>query len=105
MKAKKKDPPGFRCPLCGASTRVEETRSIVGGVRRRRQCLACKAKVTTAELAVAQDWARGRHARTRGPVVAIRRADLQRIAALATSGLGDPPLEEGAEPELDEAKT
>lgn len=44
------------CPLCGAKTRVLETRvtATAGGARRRRGCTAgeCAGKVTTIEVVV-----------------------------------------------------
>lgn len=51
------------CPVCGAKTTVEETRSVGAGTRRRRRCLGadCGRKVTTVEIAVsaARDFADG----------------------------------------------
>lgn len=43
---------GIRCPECGLSTSVLETRSIEGGYRRRRACgsTACTWRTTTIEL-------------------------------------------------------
>ena len=42
------------CPLCGAKTRVLETRATAASARRRRGCLAdgCTGKVTTIEVVV-----------------------------------------------------
>ncbi len=87
MSARRVAPAGFPCPACGQPTRVHETRRIEGGLRRRRHCgtPGCSARITTAELAVGQNWATG--TRTRGPVVAIRRRDLQNIASIVNNGL------------------
>lgn len=40
------------CDVCGGDSRVLETRQrgVDGGVRRRRKCMRCGAKWTTAEL-------------------------------------------------------
>ena len=42
------------CPICGAKTRVTETRVSATSARRRRACstLECEGKVTTVELVV-----------------------------------------------------
>lgn len=42
------------CPLCGAKTRVTETRVTATSARRRRACCApaCAGKVTTVEVIV-----------------------------------------------------
>ncbi len=44
---------GIRCPICDGTTRVLETRSNGGSVRRRRACerADCDGRVTTVELA------------------------------------------------------
>ncbi len=44
----------IRCPLCGAKTRVLETRVTAKSARRRRGCLVsgCSGKVTTVEVVV-----------------------------------------------------
>lgn len=77
---------GFRCPSCGEQTRVKETRALQGGgLRRRRICPGCRAKFTTAELLVATDWAK--QVRSKGPVVAVRKRDLRRIADIAMGAL------------------
>ena len=40
----------MRCPNCGGvDSRVVDSRNIEGGVRRRRQCLACHFRFTTTE--------------------------------------------------------
>lgn len=79
---------GFRCPVCGAQTRVKETRTLHdGGLRRRRICPSCRARLTTAEMLVAQDWSKG--VRSKGPMVAIRKRDLQKIVDLASQALSD----------------
>lgn len=45
--------PGVPCPACGGGTMVYSSRpnalSLAGGIRRRRRCLACRAKFTTLE--------------------------------------------------------
>lgn len=86
---------GFPCPLCGKPTRVHETRTIEGGVRRRRCCTvySCGHKFSTAELAVGQRWIDG--TRTRGPVIAIRYRDLQAIAKLVNDAIGACPDADG----------
>jgi transcriptional repressor NrdR len=51
------------CPLCGAQTRVVETRPADGGaaIRRRRACDGCGHRLTTYERAVAERlWVRKR---------------------------------------------
>lgn len=40
----------LNCKQCGTPTRVLETRSEQGGIARRRECLKCKARVTTLEM-------------------------------------------------------
>lgn len=51
------------CPVCGARTTVVETRSVGGGIRRRRRCMTsgCSGKVTTVEIVVsaARDFVGG----------------------------------------------
>lgn len=44
----------IRCPLCGAKTRVLETRATAACARRRRGCriVGCDGKLTTVEIAV-----------------------------------------------------
>ena len=44
----------IRCPLCGAKTRVLETRVTETSARRRRGCavIGCAGKVTTVEIVV-----------------------------------------------------
>lgn len=39
----------LNCAQCGTATKVLETRSEKDGIARRRECLRCKARVTTIE--------------------------------------------------------
>lgn len=42
---------GWSCPVCGAESRVTETRASARGLRRRRACAAkCGWRVTTLEI-------------------------------------------------------
>jgi hypothetical protein len=45
---------GIVCPVCGGDTRVAETRTTDGQVRRRRHCEVpgCDGRITTIEMAV-----------------------------------------------------
>lgn len=49
------------CPLCGARTRVYETRASANSARRRRICMVsgCDGKVTTVEVVVPDRRASG----------------------------------------------
>ena len=40
------------CPVCGADTKVIDSRPIEDGTRRRRQCLECDHRFTTVEIDV-----------------------------------------------------
>lgn len=42
----------MRCPKCDGDTQVRNSREAEGGVRRRRECVKCKARVTTFERVV-----------------------------------------------------
>jgi transcriptional repressor NrdR len=43
--------PGIRCPFCGSpKTKVIDSRKIIGGVRRRRECIECGERHSTAEV-------------------------------------------------------
>lgn len=70
------------CPLCGAKTRVTETRATATSARRRRVCLdlVCTGKVTTVELVVPDGLA---HAFSKGSVLVEARqlAKLHAIVA------------------------
>ena len=52
----------FRCPACQrvAGTKVISSRSGRQAVRRRRECLACRARFTTYEVAIDVDTQRDR---------------------------------------------
>ncbi|MBU2616199.1 MAG: transcriptional regulator NrdR [Nanoarchaeota archaeon] len=39
----------MECPYCSGKTRVTDKRGSPGGIRRRRECLKCKKRVTTYE--------------------------------------------------------
>lgn len=39
----------MKCPFCDAATRVIDTREVSGAIRRRRECSACRHRVTTYE--------------------------------------------------------
>jgi transcriptional regulator NrdR family protein len=42
---------GIRCPYCGsAQTKVIDSRKIMGGVRRRRECIDCTERHSTVEV-------------------------------------------------------
>lgn len=40
------------CPVCGAETKVVDSRSIEDGTRRRRKCLECDYRFSTVEIDV-----------------------------------------------------
>jgi len=62
------------CPKCGHDTSVKETRSLVGGIRRRRICddVACNTRITTIELVAVNPKA------ARGDYVLVERSVLDR---------------------------
>jgi transcriptional regulator NrdR family protein len=68
------------CSTCGDDTRVLETRTSGGGIRRRRVCLRleCGGKFTTMEVRVPEDY---QHFDGRIIVVARARAVALRAAA------------------------
>lgn len=70
------------CPLCGAKTRVLETRVTATSARRRRRCLStgCSGKVTTVEVVVSEG---GASALATGSLVVSARqiAKLRKIVA------------------------
>ena len=72
------------CPTCGAATSVQETRSIPGGLRRRRRCVStsCDGRLCTLELAAPatmRKWGE--------PMVFVPLAQLEEVARLlATLG-------------------
>lgn len=37
------------CPFCGGATQVKDSRPMADGIRRRRECVACKGRFTTHE--------------------------------------------------------
>ncbi len=78
---------GYRCAVCGAGTRISETRAVVGGLRRRRVCIVptCCAKITTLEFEVAEHGTR-----VTGPMVAISVKDLVTVTTILTAGLPKP---------------
>ncbi len=43
------------CPKCGAKMEVRDSRPHAQGIRRRRKCLRCNQRLTTLEIAVAED--------------------------------------------------
>lgn len=63
------------CPLCGAKTRVLETRATAASARRRRGCSAsgCAGKVTTIEVVVPDGRAMDLIAKLQEIVTAIER--------------------------------
>lgn len=75
---------GFRCPKCGAGTRVSETRVIEQGVRRRRFCLqpTCSGRQTTLEITVPKGKRHDGH-----DFVLIKRSDLVRLRAISIGAL------------------
>lgn len=76
------------CPLCGAKTRVLETRVTATSTRRRRGCsvIRCLGKVTTVEIVVPE---RGASALAQGCVVVPARqiAKLREIVAQIEGGV------------------
>ena len=75
------------CPLCGAKTRVLETRGTATSVRRRRGCTAggCSGKVTTVEVVVPEG--RASALATGSLVVSARQiAKLREIVAVIEGG-------------------
>ena len=76
------------CPLCGAKTRVLETRVTATSARRRRGCSAggCSGKVTTVEVVVPEG--RASALATGSLVVSARQiAKLREIVAAIEGGV------------------
>ena len=81
------------CPTCEGDTIVLETRDAEEYVRRRRICknTSCGTKVTTVELVL-----HNAKRRAGGPVVMIRRADLDKLHELSAKMLELADKEVGA---------
>ena len=81
----------MRCPYCGfEDSKVTDSRSVEGGVRRRRQCLGCDARFTTLErlqrsglLVVKRDGRREEFSREK-VLGGIRKACTKRAIPAAT---------------------
>jgi hypothetical protein len=72
----------IECPGCGFPTEVDETRSIKGGLRRRRRCTSptCGEKMTTLEFLIRSEGERVR--RVNVEFVMVPRDDLEQLASL-----------------------
>lgn len=75
---------GFRCPDCGGCMRCVRTLPAAGVTTRRRQCPACKAKITTVEKPVN----RAVPTATASAEVALSIGDLLRTLGLTPADLG-----------------
>ena len=42
----------MKCPVCGADTKVYDSRSYNDGIKRRRECLNCERRFTTLEFRI-----------------------------------------------------
>ena len=75
---------GIRCPACGGPTRVNETREIERGLRRRRICRAgCGGRITTMEHEVPS------HTKHDGQdMMFVKRQDLARLREVADALVG-----------------
>jgi len=66
----------FKCPVCGSTTRVSETRAAAYGSRRRRVCksASCGHRFTTAEIIA--DWPEGTPT---SEVMLVSKADIKAL--------------------------
>lgn len=75
----------MECPFCGGATLVKDSRPMADGIRRRRECVACKGRFSTHErLAPAEV----RVAKLSGPSEPFDRAKLERVLRRVTRDTG-----------------
>lgn len=75
----------MECPFCGGATLVKDSRPMADGIRRRRECVACKGRFSTHErLAPAEV----RVAKLSGPSQPFDRAKLERVLRRVTRDTG-----------------